>query len=156
MKKGYDVHFLGPSKPRKLSRAWFKESKKLIQKIHQEKPIDIIHSNEFASTGVLSWAKKAGIPIVLVCHGSLRTELFSFLSSADKRPRYWHWMLLTPLHLIRRCLVWEMPTRKNVKKIILVSPTLEKDFSLFSKNKVKVIENGIELPKRENILKVKE
>ncbi len=41
--KGYDVHFLGPSKPRKLSRAWFKESKKLIQKIHQEKPIDIIH-----------------------------------------------------------------------------------------------------------------
>lgn len=146
--KGYDVHFLGPSKPRKLSRAWFKESKKLIQKIHQEKPIDIIHSNEFASTGVLSWAKKAGIPIVLVCHGSLRTELFSFLSSADKRPRYWHWMLLTPLHLIRRCLVWEMPTRKNVKKIILVSPTLEKDFSLFSKNKVKVIENGIELPEK--------
>ena len=29
--KGYDVHFLSPSKPRKLSRAWFKESKKLIQ-----------------------------------------------------------------------------------------------------------------------------
>tara|TARA_Y100000287_G_scaffold156688_1_gene133918 strand:- start:39 stop:731 length:693 start_codon:yes stop_codon:yes gene_type:complete len=41
-----------------------------------------------------------------------------------------------------------MPTRKNVEKIILVSPTLEKDFSLFSKNKVKVIENGIELPKK--------
>ena len=103
--KGYDVHFLNPSKPRKLSRAWFKESKKLIQTIHDEKPIDIIHSNEFASTGVLSWANKRQIPIVLVCHGSLRTELLSFLSSADKRPRYWHWMILTPIHLIRRCLV---------------------------------------------------
>ena len=45
--KGYDVHFLNPSKPTKLSRTWFKESKKLIQKIHDENPIDIIHSNEF-------------------------------------------------------------------------------------------------------------
>ena len=99
------MYIVGNSKPRKLSRAWFKESKKLIQKIHQEKPIDIIHSNEFASTGVLSWAKKAGIPIVLVCHGSLRTELLSFLSSADKRPRYWHWILLTPLQTFRRSLV---------------------------------------------------
>ena len=153
--KGYDVHFLSPSKPRKLSRAWFKESKKLVQEIHKEKPIDIIHSNEFASTGVLSWAKKERIPIVLVCHGSLRTELLSFLSSADKRPRYWHWMLLTPLHLIRRCLVWEMPTRRKVDKIILVSPTLERDFSLFSKNKVKVIENGIELPEKKEYVETK-
>ena len=57
-------------------------------------------------------------------------------------------MLLTPIHLIRRCLVWEMPTRRKVDKIILVSPTLERDFSLFSKNKVRVIENGIELPEK--------
>jgi glycosyltransferase involved in cell wall biosynthesis len=38
--------------------------------------------------------------------------------------------------------------RRNSSKIILVSPTLKRDFSLFSKNKVRVIENGIKLPKR--------
>ena len=41
-----------------------------------------------------------------------------------------------------------MPTRRKVDKIILVSPTLERDFSLFCKNKVRVIENGIELPEK--------
>ncbi|MDE0954108.1 MAG: glycosyltransferase family 4 protein [Candidatus Poseidoniales archaeon] len=147
-KDGYVVHYLNPSKPRKLSRNWFKESKKLVKKIHLETPIDIIHSNEFADTGIMSWANNSNIPIVVVCHGSLRTELLSFLSSADKRPRYWHWMILTPLHLLRRCLVWEMPMRRNAAKIILVSPTLERDFSVFSKNKVSIIENGIKLPER--------
>ena len=147
-KDGYTAYYLNPSKPTKLSRSWFKESKKLVEQIHQDNPIDIIHSNEFAATGVMSWASKLNIPIAVVCHGSLRTELLSFLSSADKRPRYWHWMILTPLHLFRRCLLWEFPMRKNAEKIILVSPTLERDFSLFAKNKVKVIENGIKLPEK--------
>ena len=147
-KDGHTAYYLNPSKPTKLSRAWFNESKKLVKQIHQDNPIDIIHSNEFAATGVMSWASKLNIPIAVVCHGSLRTELLSFLSSADKRPRYWHWMILTPLHLFRRCLLWEFPMRKNAEKIILVSPTLERDFSLFAKNKVKVIENGIKLPEK--------
>ena len=147
-KDGYTAYYLNPSKPTKLSRAWFNKSKKLVKQIHQDNPIDIIHSNEFAATGVMSWASKLNIPIAVVCHGSLRTELLSFLSSADKRPRYWHWMILTPLHLFRRCLLWEFPMRKNAEKIILVSPTLERDFSLFAKNKVKVIENGIKLPEK--------
>ena len=36
--------------------------------------------------------------------------------------------------------------RRSAKSIVLVSPTLSKDFKLFSKGKVKVIENGIALP----------
>jgi len=36
--------------------------------------------------------------------------------------------------------------RRNASSIILVSPTLEGDFRLFSRGKVKVIENGITLP----------
>jgi glycosyltransferase involved in cell wall biosynthesis len=42
--------------------------------------------------------------------------------------------------------------RKNSSKIILVSPTLKRDFSLFSKNKVRVIENGIKLPKKSDFV----
>ena len=151
-KEGYVVHYLNPSKPTKLSRNWFNKSKTLVKEIHQKNPIDIIHSNEFAATGVMSWANKLHIPMAVVCHGSLRTELLSFLSSADKRPRYWHWMILTPLHLFRRCLFWEFPMRRNSSKIILVSPTLKRDFSLFSKNKVRVIENGIKLPKKSDFI----
>jgi len=151
-KDGYVVHYLNPSKPTKLSKNWFRQSKKLVKQIHEEYPIEIIHSNEFAATGIMSWADNLDIPMAVVCHGSLRTELLSFLSSADKRPRYWHWMVLTPFHLLRRCLFWEFPMRRNAAKIILVSPTLKRDFSLFSKNKVKVIENGIKLPKKADFI----
>jgi glycosyltransferase involved in cell wall biosynthesis len=42
--------------------------------------------------------------------------------------------------------------RRNSSKIILVSPTLKRDFSLFSKNKVRVIENGIKLPKKSDFV----
>jgi glycosyltransferase involved in cell wall biosynthesis len=42
--------------------------------------------------------------------------------------------------------------RRNSSKIILVSPTLKIDFSLFSKNKVRVIENGIKLPKKSDFV----
>lgn len=145
-KSGFTIRFLSPSTPMKLSRGWFSESLSVVRELHAEHPIDVIHSNEFAAKGVMGWARRNGIPMAVVCHGSLRTELLSFLSAADMRPRYWHWLLLTPMHLIRRCLLWEMPMRKASRSIILVSPTLSRDFSVYSKGKVKVIENGITLP----------
>ncbi len=145
-RSGYTVKFLSPSTPMKLSRSWFNRALSEVRKIHRDDPIDVIHSNEFAAKGAMGWAKKNGIPMAVVCHGSLRTELLSFLSAAYMRPRYWHWLILTPLHLLRRCLLWEMPMRMVAKSIVLVSPTLSKDFKLFSKGKVRVIENGIALP----------
>ncbi len=143
---GYTIHFLYPSKPRRLSRAWFKQTRKLVAEIHQQNPIEVIHSNEFAGRGITSWARSNKIPISLLCHGSLRSETLSFLSSADLRPRYWHWLLLTPLFLFKRYLLWELPMRRTASSILLVTPTIKDDFSLFSKDKVKVIENGITLP----------
>ena len=112
-RSGYRVKFLSPSTPMKLSRTWFNRALSEIREIHRVDPIDVIHSNEFAAKGTMGWAKKNGIPIAIVCHGSLRTELLSFLSAADMRPRYWHWLILTPLHLLRRCLLWEMPMRRH-------------------------------------------
>ena len=143
---GYTIHFIRPSNPMRLSKAWFKETKKWVDKIHANKSIDVIHSNGCAGIGITSWARRHNIPISLLCHGSLRTEILSFLSSADFRPRYWHWLLLTPFSLFKRYLLWELPLRRASSSIILVTPTIEHDFSLFSKEKVKVIENGIALP----------
>ncbi|HIE65033.1 MAG TPA: glycosyltransferase family 1 protein [Nitrospira sp.] len=145
---GYTIHFVKPSKPRRLSRRWFKETRKLVDDIHQRKPIDVIHSNEFAGFGLCKWARKKGIPICLLCHGSLRSELLSFFASADRRPRYWHWLILTPFFLIKRYVLWEIPMRRTVSSIILVTPTIEGDFRAFCKGKVRVIENGITLPQR--------
>ena len=71
-KIGHTVKFLSPSTPMKLSRSWFNRA--LSEgKIHRDDPIDVIHSNEFAAKGVMGWAKKNGIPMAVVCHGSLRT-----------------------------------------------------------------------------------
>lgn len=145
---GYVIHFVHPSKPKRLSRGWFKQTRKMVVDIHNETPIDVIHSNEFAGFGITPWARKNNIPIALLCHGSLRSELLSFLASADRRPRYWHWLVLTPLHLIRRYFLWEIPMRRAVSRIILVTPTIEADFRAFCKGKVQVIENGITLPEK--------
>ena len=79
-KNGFTIRFLSPSTPMKLSRAWFKESLSVVRELHAEAPIDVIHSNEFAAKGVMRWARKNAIPMAVVCHGSLRTELLSFLS----------------------------------------------------------------------------
>ncbi|MCP4974007.1 MAG: glycosyltransferase, partial [Prochlorococcus sp.] len=122
---GYTIHFLYPSKPRRLSRAWFKQTRKLVAEIHQQNPIEVIHSNEFAGRGITSWARSNKIPISLLCHGSLRSETLSFLSSADLRPRYWHWLLLTPLFLFKRYLLWELPMRRTASSILLVTPTIK-------------------------------
>ena len=145
---GYTIHFVKPSRPRRLSRRWFRETRRLVSKIHERKPIDVIHSNEFAGFGINSWARKNNIPISLLCHGSLRSELLSFFASADRRPRYWHWLILTPFFLIKRYLLWEIPMRRTVSSIILVTPTIERDFRAFCKGKVRVIENGITLPEK--------
>ena len=147
--EGYTIHFVYPSRPRRLSRGWFRATRKRVLEIHARRPIDVIHSNEFAGFGITSWARKNNIPIALLCHGSLRSELLSFLASADMRPRYWHWLILTPLHLIKRYLLWEIPMRRTVSSIILVTPTIEGDFRTFCKEKVQVIENGITLPEKE-------
>lgn len=145
---GYMIHFVQPSRPRRLSRRWFKETRRLVMKIHEKKPIDVIHSNEFAGFGINSWARNNKIPISLLCHGSLRSEVMSFFASADRRPRYWHWLFLTPFFLVKRYVLWEIPMRRTVSSIILVTPTIERDFRVFCKGKVRVIENGITLPER--------
>ena len=126
-RSGYTVRFLSPSTPMKLSRSWFRRSLSVVREIHSEEPIDVIHSNEFAAKGVMGWARKNGIPMAVVCHGSLRTELLSFLSAADMRPRYWHWLILTPMHLIRRCLLWEMPMRRASKSCLLYTSPSPRD-----------------------------
>ncbi len=145
---GYTVHYISPSKPRRLSRGWFKATKKKVEEIHTQDPIDAIHSNEFAGFGLLGWAKRNQVPISLLCHGSLRSELLSFWASADMRPRYWHWLILTPAYLIKRYLFWELKMRRAASSILLVTPTIEHDFRLFCGDKVRVIENGIALPER--------
>lgn len=145
---GYMVHYVSPSKPRRLSSGWFKATRKKVEEIHATDSIDVIHSNEFAGFGLLGWAKRNDVPISLLCHGSLRSELLSFWASADMRPRYWHWLILTPAYLIKRYFFWELKMRRAAKSILLVTPTIEHDFRLFCGDKVKVIENGIALPEK--------
>ena len=145
---GYMVHYVSPSKPRRLSSGWFKATRKKVEEIHATDSIDVIHSNEFAGFGLLGWAKRNDVPISLLCHGSLRSELLSFWASADMRPRYWHWLILTPTYLIKRYFFWELKMRRAAKSILLVTPTIAHDFRLFCGDKVKVIENGIALPEK--------
>ena len=71
---GYVIHFVHPSKPKRLSRGWFKQTRKMVVDIHNETPIDVIHSNEFAGFGITPWARKNNIPIALLCHGSDRSD----------------------------------------------------------------------------------
>ena len=143
---GVDICYLSGSKPGYYSRKWNSLCRKQIIKLHQENPIDIIHSQSMGAISVLKWAKKNSIPIVSTWHGTSLTEISTFFSSASYHPRYWHWLLIMPISLLKRYFTMDLTVRKASKKITLVSPTLEKNMKLFTKNKVVTIPNGIELP----------
>jgi glycosyltransferase involved in cell wall biosynthesis len=142
------IYYLSPSQPERYSRSWNRVCKSKISEIHSSTPIDIIHSQSMGARGVLGWANKQNIPVVSTWHGTSLTEISTFFSSARKTPRYWHWLVLMPAILVRQYLLMDLPTRRASAAITLVSPTLEKNMRIFAKNKVYVIANGIDLPKK--------
>ena len=143
---GVEIHYLQGCKPGYYSRKWNAQCRKKITNLHQIKPIDVIHSQSMGAIGVLKWAKRNSIPIVSTWHGTSLTEIKTFFSSASYHPRYWHWLAIMPLRLLKRYITMDLAVRRASHGITLVSPTLEKNMKFLSKHKVTTIPNGIELP----------
>jgi len=143
---GVDICYLSGSKPGYYGRKWNSLCRKKIIKLHQENPIDIIHSQSMGAISVLKWAKKNSIPIVSTWHGTSLTEISTFFSSASWSPRNWHWLLIMPSRMLRQYFLMDLPVRRASQHITLVSPTLEPNMKLLAKNKVTTISNGIEIP----------
>ena len=144
---GVDVCYLTGSKPSHYSRKWNKLARQMISQLHQKTPIDVIHSQSMGANGVLKWAKSNSIPIVSTWHGTNLTELSAHFSSASYNPRYWHWLVITPITMLARYLTMELPIRKASSAITLVSPTLEKHMRKHANGKVFTIPNGVFIPK---------
>ena len=143
---GVDIHYLRDCKPGYYGRKWNNLCRIKITQLHQTKPIDVIHSQSMGAIGVLGWAKRNSIPIVSTWHGTSLTEITTFFSSASYHPRYWHWLAIMPLRLMKRYITMDLAVRRASARITLVSPTLEKNMKTFAKDKVTTIPNGIELP----------
>jgi glycosyltransferase involved in cell wall biosynthesis len=144
---GIETHYLEGTKPGYYSRKWNSAARKKISEIHQSTPIDVIHSQSMGANGVLKWARRNAVPVVSTWHGTSLTEFTSFFGSASYHPRYWHWLFITPATFLKNYAMKEIPVRKASKAITLVSPTLEPHMKLFAKGKVKVIPNGVFVPK---------
>jgi len=144
---GVDLCYLTGSKPSHYSRKWNKLARQMISQLHQKTPIDVIHSQSMGANGVLKWAKSNSIPIVSTWHGTNLTELSAHFSSASYNPRYWHWLVITPITMLTRYLTMELPIRKASSAITLVSPTLEKHMRKHANGKVITIPNGVFIPK---------
>lgn len=143
---GVDICYLTGSKPSHYSRKWNKLARQMISQLHQKTPIDVIHSQSMGANGVLKWAKSKSIPIVSTWHGTNLTELSAHFSSASYNPRYWHWLIITPITMLTRYLTMELPIRKASRAITLVSPTLEKHMRKHANGKVITIPNGVFIP----------
>ena len=144
--EGVEILYLKGCKPGYYSRKWNSLCRMKIKQIHQDNPIDVIHSQSMGAISVIRWAKQHSVPIVSTWHGTSLTEISTFFSSASYHPRYWHWLGIMPLRLLRRYLTMDIPMRRASSKITLVSPTLENNMKLCAKGKVVTIPNGIELP----------
>ena len=144
---GIETHYLEGTKPGYYSRKWNSAAREKISAIHQSTPIDVIHSQSMGANGILKWARRNAVPVVSTWHGTSLTEFTSFFGSASYHPRYWHWLLITPATFLKNYTTMEIPVRKASKAITLVSPTLEPRMKLFAKGKVKVIPNGVYVPK---------
>ena len=143
---GVEIFYLAGSKPSHYSKKWNKLARTKLAELHQQTPVDVIHSQSMGANGVLKWAKSNSIPIVSTWHGTNMTELSAYFSTASYNPRYWHWLVMTPITLLNRYLRMELPIRKASKAITLVSPTLEKHMKKYATGKVITIPNGVFIP----------
>ena len=143
---GVEIFYLTGSKPSHYSKNWNKLARTKLVELHQHTPFDVIHSQSMGANGILKWAKSNSIPIVSTWHGTNMTELSAYLSTASYNPRYWHWLLITPIALFNRYLRMELPIRKASNAITLVSPTLEKHMKKYASGKVITIPNGVYIP----------
>ena len=143
---GVEIFYLAGSKPSHYSKKWNKLARSKLTELHQHTSFDVIHSQSMGANGVLKWAKSNSIPIVSTWHGTNMTELSTYFSTASYNPRYWHWLVITPVTLFSRYLRMELPIRKASKAITLVSPTLEKHMKKHATGKVITIPNGVVIP----------
>ena len=143
---GVEIYYLAGSKPSHYSKKWNKLARSKLTELHQHTSFDVIHSQSMGANGVLKWAKSNSIPIVSTWHGTNMTELSAYFSTASYNPRYWHWLVITPVTLFSRYLRMELPIRKASKAITLVSPTLEKHMKKHATGKVITIPNGVVIP----------
>ena len=143
---GVEIFYLVGSKPSHYSKKWNKLARKKLAELHQRIPFDVIHSQSMGANGILKWAEANSIPIVSTWHGTNMTELSAYFSTASYNPRYWHWLVITPITLFRRYLAMELPMRKASEAITLVSPTLENHMKKHATGKVITIPNGVFIP----------
>ena len=143
---GVEIFYVAGTKPSHYSKKWNKLARSKLAELHQQTPFDVIHSQSMGANGVLKWAKSNSIPIVSTWHGTNMTELSAYFSTASYNPRYWHWLVITPVTLFSRYLRMELPIRKASKAITLVSPTLEKHMKKHATGKVITIPNGVVIP----------
>ena len=143
---GVEIFYLAGSKPSHYSKKWNKLARKKLAELHQHIPFDVIHSQSMGANGILKWAKANSIPIVSTWHGTNMTELSAYFSTASYNPRYWHWLVITPITLFKRYLAMELPIRKASEAITLVSPTLENHMKKHATGKVITIPNGVFIP----------
>jgi len=143
---GVEIFYLAGSKPSHYSKKWNKLARKKLAELHQHIPFDVIHSQSMGANGILKWAEANSIPIVSTWHGTNMTELSAYFSTASYNPRYWHWLVITPITLFRRYLRMELPIRKASEAITLVSPTLENHMKKHATGKVITIPNGVFIP----------
>ena len=143
---GVEIFYLAGSKPSHYSKKWNKLARKKLAELHQHIPFDVIHSQSMGANGILKWAEANSIPIVSTWHGTNMTELSAYFSTASYNPRYWHWLVITPITLFRRYLAMELPIRKASEAITLVSPTLENHMKKHATGKVITIPNGVFIP----------
>ena len=143
---GVEIFYLAGSKPSHYSKKWNKLARKKLAELHQHIPFDVIHSQSMGANGILKWAEANSIPIVSTWHGTNMTELSAYFSTASYNPRYWHWLVITPITLFKRYLAMELPIRKASKAITLVSPTLENHMKKHATGKVITIPNGVFIP----------
>ena len=143
---GVEIYYLAGSKPSHYSKKWNKLARSKLAELHQHTSFDVIHSQSMGANGVLKWAKSNSIPIVSTWHGTNMTELSAYFSTASYNPRYWHWLVITPVTLFSRYLRMELPIRTASEAITLVSPTLEKHMKKHATGKVITIPNGVVIP----------
>lgn len=161
---GKKVYYLSTTVPGKYSGGWWKQSAKKFIELQNKEHYDLIWSQ---SSGAFECIKKRnnpfGVPSVLICHGTLVSELKSIIKLTSSIRSMLSLLLKRIPMFLYHYLSKDLISIHRFNLIIAVSNELRDNLRygyFLSKNRISVIYNGIDLdlfqPSNENRSKIRE
>lgn len=148
---GVEVHYLPVSDPAKYSKEFFDLTAKRFEKLHDQRPFDVIWSESAGALGyVKKMVKKVKVPMFMKLQGSHIGNMITSYRAAGNFKKGVVTVLRNLPNTLRQYMNWYVPLIMNCQMVICPSPQTAAEIkrdTLIRKSKIYVSINGVDTNK---------